>query len=313
MHDKLSTSDSASGSGAALGYALALCATVLWSTVFLLARVLAGEVSPVELSFWRWFVAFLAILPFTAVSVWRHRALIREHLLLVWAAGVLGFTLFSVLVFKAGHTTQATNLSLIAASSPIFMALLSRFFLGERLSSRQKTGLLIAAGGVLVLVLRGDFSRLAKLAFAEGDLWMLGAAFLFALYSVLIKRRPAGLPQTDFLCVMLGMGSLSLFPFLFREMTLPSYHIPSMPHILALLFMGIGPSLLGYYCWNLAVAKVGAARAGVIYYSVPLFSSIEATFILHEYVTLAQIAGGALIIGGIFFSSMDALHLHKAH
>ena len=61
------------------------------------------------------------------------------------------------------------------------------------------------------------------------------------------------------------------------------------------------------------MAKVGAARAGVINYSVPLFSSIEATFIRHEYVTLDQIAGVALIIGGIFFSSMDALHLHKAH
>lgn len=285
----------------------AFIATALWSTVFVLARSLAGQVPPAELSFWRWFIALLAMLVFSHRHCRRDMTIIRQHAGFLLLTGILGFGIFSLVVFKAGESTSATNLSLIAASAPVAMALLSVVLLHERLNMRQIVGLCIALGGVLVLVFKGDVRNLTQLAFTPGDLWMLLASLMFAVYSILVRRKPANLSQESFLTAMLGFASLFLAPLCLWNMFESGYRLPSAESWLAMLFMGIGPSSLAYFCWNIAVARIGAARSGVVYYSVPLFSSLEAGLLLGESVTLAQIAGGVLILGGIFISSLDSL------
>lgn len=289
------------------GYGLALGASMLWSTIFLFARGVAGQMSPVEMAFWRWGLAFLAILPFAWAELKAQRALLRKSLPLLALAGLIGFSGYSLLLFQAGKSTEATNLALLAASAPIFMALFSRVFLRERLGFRQILGLLIAVSGVVFLVLRGDLGRLLTLALSAGDLWMLLASSLFAAYSVIIRRRPKGLSQIVFLAAMLGCGTLSLLPFMLIEAVSPAWQAPSLELMSLLVFIAIAPSLAAYLMWNEAIARIGAARAGVMYYSVPLFSSLEAAWLLGEQVSAPQVVGGALIIGGILFSSLDAL------
>ena len=294
-------------SPAATGYALALGASILWSTIFLFARGVAGSMSPVEMAFWRWALAFLAILPFTWRELKAQRALLRKHFPLLALAGVIGFSGYSLLLFQAGKSTEAANLALLSASAPIFMALLSRFWLGERVGTRQVFGLLIAVSGVIFLILRGDINRLLTLTFSSGDLWMLLAAVMFASYSVIIRRRPAGMGQGAFLAAMLGCSTLSMAPLMLWEAAATTYHLPSARLMGILAFIAIAPSLIGYLLWNKAVERIGAARAGVIYYTVPLFSSLEAAWLLNERAGTPQVVGGALIIGGILFSSLDAL------
>ena len=294
-------------SPAAAGYGLALGASVIWSTIFLFARGAAGSMSPVEMAFWRWFLAFLAILPFTWRELKAQRKLLREHLPLLALAGVIGFSGYSLLLFLAGKSTEAANLALLSASAPIFMAALSCFCLGERVGGRQVIGLFIAVSGVIFLILRGDVHRLLNLTFSSGDLWMLLAAVMFASYSVIIRRRPAGLGQGVFLAAMLGCSALSMIPLMLLEVATTAYHLPSAQLMGILVFIAIAPSLIGYLLWNKAVERIGAVRAGVMYYTVPLFSSLEAAWFLGETVGTPQIVGGALIIGGIFFSSLNAL------
>lgn len=288
----------------------ALFATALWSTVFVLARMLAGKVPPAELAFWRWTFALLALLPFSLRQTRAEWPVIRKHCPYLALAGIVGFGVFSLVMFKASESTSATNLSLIAASAPVVMALLSVLLLRERLSLRQVGGLGIALSGVMVLILRGDLQTLTQLNFTPGDLWMLVSASMFALYSILVRRRPAGISQGPLLTSMLVFACLFLLPFCLWAMWQPGYQVPNLEGWLAMLFMGAGPSCAAYYSWNVAVARIGAARAGVVYYSVPLFSSLEAAYLIGEAVSLSQILGGALILGGIFLSSLDSLR-HK--
>ncbi len=292
---------------AARGYLLALLATVLWSTVFPLVRVLPQTLSPVELAFWRWLFTFSCMLPFGAGAVREHWALVRQCRKWMVPAGVLGFAMYSILMFEAGHTTDATNLSLIAATAPVFMAFFARFFLGERLASLQLCGLAVAVFGVIVLVLHGDFHRLAALSFTVGDLWMLLAASLFAVYSILVRRRPAAMPQKAFMLAMLAYSLLALCPFMIGEVARPGYSLPDMPTFLIMAYIAVIPTLIGYLLWNRSVEYIGAARAGIVYYSIPFFSSLEAVVFLHETVSFSQIAGGALIVGGILLSSLNIL------
>lgn len=289
------------------GCLYALAATVLWSGNFVVARVLAGQLSPVETAFWRWALSFLMVLPFAWRSVWLHRESIRKHAVSLSLMGLLGVSLINTLNYKAGLTTEAANIALAATSAPMFMAIITRVFLHEALSGRQAAGLATAFVGVGILITKGSLARLLALSFSEGDLWALAGAVLFAVYSVQVRFRPKDLPQFAFLAVIFGIGALGLLPFaLWEAVATANVNWPSLPQWGSLLYISLGASVLGFTFWNMAIDRIGPVRSGVLYYSVPLFSSVEASLLLGESVTAPQICGGALIIGGILFSSFSA-------
>lgn len=289
------------------GCLYALAATVLWSGNFVVARVLAGQLSPVETAFWRWALSFFMVLPFAWRSVWLHRESIRKHAVSLSLMGLLGVSLINTLNYKAGLTTEAANIALAATSAPVFMAIITRVFLHEALSGRQAAGLATAFVGVGILITKGSLARLLALSFSEGDLWALAGAVLFAVYSVQVRFRPKDLPQFAFLAVIFGIGALGLLPFaLWEAVATANVNWPSLPQWGSLLYISLGASVLGFTFWNMAIDRIGPVRSGVLYYSVPLFSSVEAAFLLGESVTAPQICGGALIIGGILFSSFSA-------
>ena len=186
------------------GYLFALLATVVWSGNFVVARGLAGALSPVELSFWRWSIAFLTILPFAGRSLLRSLPLVRGTWGKVILMALLGITCFNTFIYQAGHTTDATNMSLLATASPIVMAAIAHLFLRERLSRFQFFGLCGALCGVIILVSRGRLGTLLGLRFAQGDLWMLLSVFLFAVYSLMLRCRPKAFPHGQEYCTRTG-------------------------------------------------------------------------------------------------------------
>ncbi len=273
-----------------------------------MARALAGELSPVEIAFWRWGLAFFLLFPFTWRMIPAYWSVIRNHLFLLLVMGVLGVSVLNTLNYKAGETTEAVNIALIATSSPVFMALIARFVLHESFSGRQAAGFAVALAGVVVLITKGSFDLLLGLSFSEGDLWALGAAVLFAVYSIQVRFRPHELPQAVFLTVIFAIGILGLSPFLlWKVFVSTTAQWPSLPQWGSLLYIGLGASVLGFTFWNMAIDRIGSVRSGVVYYSIPLFSSVEAAFLLDENLTFAQMCGGILIIGGILFSGLSVL------
>lgn len=291
----------------AAGYLLALAATILWSTFFPLVKIFPPNINPIELSFWRWLFTGIGLLPFVLKALKSHWKLIIIHWRWLAPAGILGFSGYSILIFEAGHTSNATNMSLFAATAPISMAILSKIFFKESLSRSQIIGLLIAILGVFVVVLRGNFFKLAQLNFTIGDIWVLIAASLFAVYSILIRNRPNKMPQKICMAAMLGFALTALLIGMFPIITTPHYQLPSIPVLLAICYAAIVPTLIGYMLWNKSVEYIGAARAGIVYYSIPLFSCFEAVFFLNESIHFSQVIGGFLIIGGILLSSLSAL------
>lgn len=297
----------------ASGNLFALLATVVWSGNFVVARGLAETLSPVELSFWRWGIAFLAIIPFAAKSLKRSLPLLRGLWGKVILMALLGVTLFNTFIYEAGHTTGATNMALLATTSPVVLAVVAHLFLRERLSRFQLSGLCLAMIGVMILVSRGSLAALLGLTFARGDLLMVAAVLMFSIYSLMLRCRPKDFPQTAFLALLIGIGVLGLIPPLFLQAVSEGLHPLSLPTLSALVYLGVGASVVSFLAWSLAVERIGMVRAGIIYNSVPLFASLEAAFFLGESVSLPQIVGGTLIIGGICFSSLgDFLATERA-
>ena len=267
------------------GYLFALLATVVWSGNFVVARGLAGALSPVELSFWRWSIAFLTILPFAGRSLLRSLPLVRGTWGKVILMALLGITCFNTFIYQAGHTTDATNMSLLATASPIVMAAIAHLFLRERLSRFQFFGLCGALCGVIIL-----------------------SVFLFAVYSLMLRCRPKAFPQKAFLALLIGIGVLGLIPPLLWQAADTGLSPLDGSILSALIYIGVGASVVSFLAWSLAIERIGMVRAGIIYNSIPLFASLEATLVLGESITLPQMIGGVLIIGGICYASFGDLY-----
>lgn len=287
------------------GYLLVLAATAIWSGNFIVARGLADSVPPVTLAFLRWSTAVIVFLPFTARALWRDIQIVRRHLGYITLTAFILVTVFNTLIYIAAHTSNALNLSLIAMSSPIFIVVFARIFLNDPFTPRRITGLVTATFGVVLLITQGDFSRLLGLTFSRGDIWMLVAAAIFGVYSVLVGMKPAELSPLVFLSSMFILGLLFMVPWLIWEQA-GAPTITLSPAILgAVIYLGVGPSLLAFLCWNEALAIIGPVRAAFVYYSLPLFSGIEALILLHEPVHWVHVISGALILAGVVVSTQE--------
>ncbi|MER6515245.1 DMT family transporter [Streptomyces sp. NPDC001553] len=279
---------------AGLGVALALVATVVWSGSFVATRGMADSVPPIQAVFWRWVIAAVAVAPFAARQAWAQRALLRAHLGYVCLATLFGVTLYNTLVHQAGLTTSASNMGMIMAASPVIMALYARLG-GERLGARRVLGMLLAAFGVLLLV--GDGSL--GFEFTAGDLWMFGAALSFATYSALLKRRPAELGGLAFLLATFVLGALMLAPAYAVSLSVQSGFALTPATAGMLLYVGVMSSAVAFFAWNKAVAVIGAARAGVVYYLQPVCVAGLGLLLLGERTGPAQLLCMALILGGV--------------
>lgn len=285
------------------GYLFALGATVIWSGNFIAARALYETVSPGTLSFLRWSTAALTLLPLAAPALKRERRNIRRHLGYLLLTAFLGVTLFSVLLYEAACSTSVLNLSLIATSSPVFTLLLARVFLGERLTGKRVAGLAVTVFGVFILLTGGDLSLLLNLHFSIGDLWMLLAAAIFGAYTILVRRKPQHLSQATFLLTTFALGSVLLMPWVLREALHHGLPHPSIPLLSAVLYIGVGASVVAYFLWNEAVACIGPTQCGFIYYTLPVFSGAEAFLLLGEPVGWVHAVSCLLILGGIVLAT----------
>ncbi|MDN3296964.1 DMT family transporter [Streptomyces ficellus] len=282
------------GRASGLGVLLAAVATVVWSGSFVTSRALHDSVPPVQAAFWRWIVAILVVAPFAARQAWCQRALIRRHFGFVALAALLGVAVYNTLVNQAGLTTSAGTMGMVMAASPVFMAGYARLG-GARLGPRRVAGLVIACAGVLLLV--GEGSLVPDLA--AGDLWIVAAAVAFASYSALLKGRPAGLGGPAFLLAIFVLGALMLLPVYGISLTVQGGFEPTAATVGPLVYVGVFSSAVAFFAWNKAIALIGAARAGVVYYLQPVCVALLSWALLGEAMGPPQFLCMALILGGV--------------
>ena len=133
---------------------------------------------------------------------------------------------------------------------------------------------------------------------------MLLSVFLFAVYSLMLRCRPKAFPQKAFLALLIGIGVLGLIPPLLWQAADTGLSPLDGSILSALIYIGV----VSFLAWSLAIERIGMVRAGIIYNSIPLFASLEATLFLGESITLPQMIGGVLIIGGICYASFGDLY-----
>jgi drug/metabolite transporter (DMT)-like permease len=288
------------------GYFFAICETAIWSGNFIIARGLNESIHPISLAFWRWVVAVIVFLPFALKPLIVEREILKKHIPYLAITSVLGITIFNTLIYFAGHTTTAMNLSLISITFPVFIVLLSRIIFGELITVYKWIGIILVAAGVVLLITEGNITKLLNISFAIGDVWMLLAAITFAVYSILLKYKPTDLSIWAFQLSTFILGLIFLFPFfVWEHMTVPAV-IFNTKTIISILYVGIFASLSAFILWNKAIMKVGPAKAAMIYYTLPLFSGILAYFFLNETVSAIHFYSALAILTGIFTANFES-------
>ncbi|MGD9366201.1 MAG: DMT family transporter [Desulfobacteraceae bacterium] len=282
-----------------LPYFLLVLTVLFWSGNFVLGRGVRELIPPVSLNFWRWMGAFAVLLPFGLPRILRQRDLFRKHWKMVLLLSIPSITVFNAFIYTALQTTTATNTALVNAMVPILIALTAWLALGERLSLLQCAGVLISLLGLLFIVTRGDLAILRTLTLSSGDLWTLGAATSWAVYSVMLRKRPGEMDPIAFLTLLVGFGLIFALPWYLWELSNKGGFSLSPASMASLVYVALFPSVLSYIFWNNGVHKVGANRTGIFIHLMPVFSIIMAVLFLGERLRLFHVAGMLLIFTGI--------------
>jgi len=283
---------------AALAYALLTLTMAIWGGALVVARGIHELAPPVGLTFWRWLLASLILLPL----VWRKLPALKQAgaarlttLLLLGIFMVLGTTLSVTAV----NFTTAINATLINAAQAAMTSSVAFLLLRERLVRAQVAGITCAFIGILVMVFRGDLGQLAQIEFNWGDLIMILAIVSWACYAVLLHRAP-GIPSGDVLLFAIAVvGVVTLAPLYALETHFIRDLVPSARTLSGIVYLAIASTVLAIHFWNLAIRAVGASRAAMFVNLVPVFGALFATLFLNERLYGYHLVGGVLVFIGI--------------
>ena len=289
---------------------------LMWAGNAVVGRLLVGHVPPLTLNLLRWVLAALLLAPlgWRVLGNGREIAASWPYLLAIGCFGVGAYNAFQYLALT---TSTPLNVTLIAASGPLWMLAVGALAFDQHPVPRQILGAVLSLTGVVLVVSRGSWATLAQLQWVAGDLYILVAALSWAVYSWLLAQPPAWLrPPTRAALQAWGWAGLLLVQVLFglfaAGAAAAGEALLMQPAAIdwrngwiwaALLFVAIGPSIVAYRCWGLGVALGGPALAAFFANLTPLFAALLSALLLgdapHGYHALAF----ALIIAGIAVSA----------
>ncbi len=285
-----------------LPYVLLLVSAASWGGNWVAARAVIFDVPPFTLVFWRWSLAAAILLPFAAAQVRADAPLIRQHFPALCGFGILGTAVFTMFGYWGVRYTTAINATLLNAALPAFIVPLSWLVLRLTVSARQVAGLLVSLAGAACIVSAGSLSALAHLSFNRGDLLLLAGALAWALYTVLLAKRPP-LQPLSFLFVLIAIGATFSAPFYLWEMAAADAPVLSARAFVAIGYLAIFPSVVAYICWNHAVSVVGPNIAGFFNPLIPVFGALMAVALIGEPLLPYHLAGFALALTGVVLTS----------
>jgi drug/metabolite transporter (DMT)-like permease len=279
-------------------YLLLAIAPLCWAGNIVLARGVIDLIPPVTLAFWRWTVASVLMWPFAYPYARRDWPLFTRHWKMMVFLSLVGISGFNTLLYIAVHTTTAINGALIQTTMPAVIILISLLAFKEKVNHQQSLGVAFCILGAGLVVLRGRLSTILDLSFVQGDLLMLVAVLLYALYSAFLRRRPSIHPLS-FLLYTFVLGALGLLPlYLWESMVSPSF-VLNIEVVASVLYVAAFPSMVAFFCWNRGVEQIGANRAGLFINLIPVFASIMAIIWLGESLRAFHLIGMLFIFGGM--------------
>lgn len=281
-----------------LGHILACISQIMWGSTFVFTKVLLQYFLPVEILFIRCILAIVTLFLFYP-HVLKPKE--KKHELYFAAAGLCGIAIYFMLENTALTLTYASNVGIIVACAPFFVAVVVGYFFNEKPKRNFFIGFIIAMIGIVLVSLNGQSSfHLNPL----GDFMAFCAMISWGFYSALIKKiEEWNYPTIATTRRIQFYGMLFLIPILCIQHSSIDFSLLVRPDILAnFLYLGIASSALGFLVWNLSTKWIGAIKTSVYIYVSPVVTIILSMLVLNEQLTLISILGSILIFIGLIIS-----------
>ncbi len=283
------------------GIALVNVATGAWATNIIIGRYLRGQIGPLTLTASRYVVASIVFALLLRGQPATERKPGNDLKMLV-AMALTGVVAFAPLLYFGLTFTTAVNGTLMNGLGPLLTGAFAALFIKEPFKKRQVVGSVAALAGVVVL-LSGGFSVAGGYSVNPGDILILVAVVMWALYSVAVRKVVQNRSPLSATALSIFLG----LPLLVAAAVVESIVAPaqwSLGLVGIVAYLGVVPAALGFFCWNAGIKYLGAGGAMVFYNTLPLYGALFGFLFLGETLGSAHLAGGALILSGGLFAAI---------
>jgi len=268
-------------------------------------RAVRDDIPPGTLTFTRWLVAIMVIMPFAFPYMRRDFNRYLEHITRITCVSLSGVAAFSLLVYYGLHHTSGTNALLLNSCVPVLIMIFSAMFFGIKLTIAQLAGLGISCCGVLAIIFKGNPLGLLQMVFSSGDLLLLAAMACFALYTLWQKKIPPEINRLGLLGVQVIIALTGIFPLWLMERYSGAVTNWNSSTFEAVMFLGICPSFCAYLLYSKCVQFLGAAKASLSIHLIPVFGVAFSVFFLGETIHFYHLAGITTILAGVYLASRE--------
>lgn len=294
-----------------LGIAALLLTAVLWGSNHVVARAVHDMVPLPAMVFWRWALALVILLPIALPQMRRDHAPLRRNLREIALGGIIGVGIFSFLLVGGAYQSLAIEVGIINATTPAWVAVIAWLGGKSLLGPRGWTGLLLAFLGTVVIVAQGSLAVLATIDIRIGNLWSLLGAIAFAWFSLRVRTWSREISSLSLTAVTALIGCLAIMaPVYMIWLVLGgetiAFRDADTAHAWAsVIYVALGPTLLGNVCYLFGVSVVGPQRAAAFLYLSPVFAALLSVALLGEPLHVFHLLGFVLIITGLVVVNLD--------
>ena len=283
-------------------YLLLLIQPIFMASNIIVARGGVEYVPPISLAFWRWLTVFIILIPFFLNEIIKKKEDLKSESLKLFFLGLMGCGICGAFPFIAGMSTTMANMGIIYTSSPIFIIILSVLFFKEKINISRIVGLLLCLIGVLTIIIKGNIQLLLDFKFTSGDLWMVGAAVGWAIYSIYLLNWKSNFSLIARFTLISFFGALSLFPFYIIEEIYFFNTIFNSNFIFWILFAAISPGIIAFTLYTKVQKYVGASLAGFTLYIFSIYTAIYGIILFDEALLNFHYFGAAFVFVGVYLA-----------
>ena len=280
-------------------YGKLVLTAIFWGGTFVAARVVAQDMGPFSASFLRFFTASLFLIVIIIMKEGRLPRLRRHQIIPAILLGLTGVFAYNVFFFLGMKTITAGRASLIVATNPIFISLLSALFFRQRLDAKKVMGIFLCLTGVTIVISRGDPLSIFTGGVGWGDVYLLGCVASWVAYSLIgkvIMKDFSPLAAVTYSC-LIG-GAALLVPACLEG--LGGFYLGDW---IGILYLGFFGTVLGFFWYYEGIRAIGPSRASVFINFVPVSGVFFGWLMLDEAVNLSLLAGAALVMAGVYLTN----------
>ena len=283
-------------------YILLFVQPIFMATNIIVARGGVEYVPPISLAFWRWLTVFLILFPFFYNEILKNKKSFNKEFWKLFFLGSMGCGICGAFPFIAGMSTTMANMGIIYTSSPIFIIILSAMFFNDKINFSRVIGLVLCLIGVLAIISKGNLDLLINFKFTSGDLWMIGAAMGWAVYSIYLLNWKSKFSLMARFTLIAMFGTISLFPFYILEEIFYFNTAFNSNFLFWVLFAAVSPGIIAFTLYTRVQKYLGASLTGFTLYIFSIYSAIYGIILFNEALLNFHYFGAAFVFAGVYLA-----------